>query len=804
MIIREVEMENIRSYEHEKIRFPNGTILFEGDIGSGKTTILMAIEFALFGASTKDFYENLLRKGAREGYVRIKFEVNGEEYEIYRSLVKKGKSIRNEESYVINPSGKKRYLSSNEIRSYVLRLMGLEVSGKRRKSLPVVTYAIYTPQETMKSILEGRDEERLEVIRKIFKLDEYRIARDNVDIVVSNIDSELKAAESVKEEIERLEDEFHNLKEDLKGREKEKERLEREMKLKERELKDARGDFEHWEKKRKRYHDIEKNLARLKATIEKAISEKEKREEELKELERDEKEVEELKKYADEYEKLRERVEKIEKEIRALQSIEREYVKVNERMNSYKREIDSKNEIEEKLNELERRVREIKKEIESMGDVEKLREKIEEESREVYGKKKMLREKLREKEEERIKLEGLGAVCPTCKRPLSKEEKIALLNRNREDTEKIRRNIEKIEKEIEEIERRKKDVQNEERRKKKLEIERAEIEEKIKMLREKIEKIREKEVEMKELMKIREDLHSKLGTLTSLREDYEKYYGEMKSLEGKWRRYLALKEKVKRRGEIEKMLDDLRNEIEEMRKKIKSLEEEMENLNYSEEMYEEVRKKYQGVEVELAKIEESLKSVVREIDETRQMVEDREKLIEELKKKIENAKKLENIRGWIDDKFRKALEDIEKNRLARINEEFRMLFEEWFHELLGESDYSATVDENFKPIVRYENYDMPLSTLSGGERTSVALAYRLALNTMVKRALGLKNNILILDEPTDGFSKDQLFKLKDILDKMDTDQIIIVSHEKELRNVADTVFLVEKMEGKSKISKISQ
>jgi exonuclease SbcC len=35
MILNSIEIENIRSYNHEKIEFPKGITLFEGDIGSG-------------------------------------------------------------------------------------------------------------------------------------------------------------------------------------------------------------------------------------------------------------------------------------------------------------------------------------------------------------------------------------------------------------------------------------------------------------------------------------------------------------------------------------------------------------------------------------------------------------------------------------------------------------------------------------------------------------------------------------------------------------------------------------------------
>ena len=57
---------------------------------------------------------------------------------------------------------------------------------------------------------------------------------------------------------------------------------------------------------------------------------------------------------------------------------------------------------------------------------------------------------------------------------------------------------------------------------------------------------------------------------------------------------------------------------------------------------------------------------------------------------------------------------------------------------------------------------------SGGEITSVSLAYRLTLNmTMRQETESMNSNLLILDEPTDGFSKNQLSKVKDVLREME-------------------------------------
>ena len=86
MQIKNIKLKNIRSYLDEHITLPEGTVLLAGDIGSGKSTILYAIDFALFGI-TKDLNgSSLLRHGAKEGSVELHFEVDGKDVIIERRL----------------------------------------------------------------------------------------------------------------------------------------------------------------------------------------------------------------------------------------------------------------------------------------------------------------------------------------------------------------------------------------------------------------------------------------------------------------------------------------------------------------------------------------------------------------------------------------------------------------------------------------------------------------------------------------------------------------------------------------------
>ena len=76
MIIKSLELNNIRSYKYQEIEFLEGSTLLSGDIGAGKTSILLGIEFALFGLQPGQRGSSLLRNGETQGSVIIEFEVD--------------------------------------------------------------------------------------------------------------------------------------------------------------------------------------------------------------------------------------------------------------------------------------------------------------------------------------------------------------------------------------------------------------------------------------------------------------------------------------------------------------------------------------------------------------------------------------------------------------------------------------------------------------------------------------------------------------------------------------------------------
>src|SRR5579859_737894 len=96
MILRSLTLQNFRSYGENptRIDFDRGVLLFEGDIGSGKSSILYGIEFALFGLGETEA-RNILRVGKKGARVELEFEVVGKEYKVTRTIEKKIGSGKN-------------------------------------------------------------------------------------------------------------------------------------------------------------------------------------------------------------------------------------------------------------------------------------------------------------------------------------------------------------------------------------------------------------------------------------------------------------------------------------------------------------------------------------------------------------------------------------------------------------------------------------------------------------------------------------------------------------------------------------
>jgi exonuclease SbcC len=166
-----------------------------------------------------------------------------------------------------------------------------------------------------------------------------------------------------------------------------------------------------------------------------------------------------------------------------------------------------------------------------------------------------------------------------------------------------------------------------------------------------------------------------------------------------------------------------------------------------------------------------------------------------------NLNKIVNIQNWIEDNFLRLIDTIESHIMLKINTDFNELFERWFSMLIETENLNIRLDESFSPIIDQNGYEIEYENLSGGEKTAAALAYRLALNQVINTIVSVINtrDLIILDEPTDGFSEDQLDKIRLVLNELNTKQTIIVSHESKIESFVDTIIRFNKKDHISEV-----
>ncbi|OGJ22125.1 hypothetical protein A3K73_07625 [Candidatus Pacearchaeota archaeon RBG_13_36_9] len=674
MIIKKIRLENIRSYESQEIEFPSGSVLLSGDIGCGKTSVLLAIEFALFGLQPSQRGSSLLKNGKKEGRVVLELDINGRSVVLERTLKKTGKNITQEGSS-ISIDNERFEGSVTEIKDRVLQLLKYPSEFSKKTNI-LYKFTVYTPQEEMKQIILESSETRLNTLRYIFGIDKYKRVAENIDTFASK------------------------LREDIRNKE---------------------GQLENLEELNKRLEEKKKFLVELhknKESEERILSEKKqaakKIEEEVHEIEAKVRERENLEK---------------EKEKASIMLMNKEEAVVE--LKSQVRRLSQEIEEGKKITFDEKKLQEILDMIKKNKESERInQEKI----IQFYSQLNSLRERKKEMDILRDKISRLKS-CPTCLQEVNEEYKNNIFK-------KIEYELLGMAKKSEEIEQQKIYVSEslDSLRKETSLLEQNKSEEEIKKI--KSENLKEKESSLLEFERKKRQAE----------QDTEMIFKHMKRLEGEIESFSKFNElfQHKKKELEEKIFEERRQEM-----------------------------KVVGINKEIFFIDSQINDVEEQIKEKKK-----------LKEKVEYFKSLED---WLSDKFLGLVLFTEKNVMLKLKDEFSKLFSEWFSILVPES-LTARLDETFSPIIEQQGYEISYNYLSGGERTSVALAYRLALNQVINSLLSkiMTRDLIILDEPTDGFSETQLDKMRDVLTQLNASQLILVSHEAKIESFVEHIIKLKK------------
>ena len=263
---------------------------------------------------------------------------------------------------------------------------------------------------------------------------------------------------------------------------------------------------------------------------------------------------------------------------------------------------------------------------------------------------------------------------------------------------------------------------------------------------------------------------------------------EMKILESDVEEIDEVKEKNKKLNE---KIVGLMNEIEQQKNELKKLPDEN-KLKILENECKNAEKDFRDKE-------DRLTVITTQIDDQTISLNKEQVRLEKLKQKKIEMEYLRDVSEWLDKYFITTLQSIEEIVLHTLKEKFNELFKEWFDILVEDESKTVMVDEEFTPILKQNGVEQVFRRFSGGEEACIALAYRLALNDLIrKQSTGFRPELFMLDEPTAANDEIQVSKISNLLSNIENKQVIIISHSDELAN-ADQVIKVTKDNNVSKI-----
>jgi exonuclease SbcC len=694
MRIEKVTLRNIRSYEEATVSLPDGITLLSGDIGSGKTSILLAIEFALFGIIRGSFSgTSLLRHGADKGSVTLTFTVDDDQVTVHRALKRTSRGVRQQSGwYEVN--GEREDATAREIKAEVIDLLGYPSSLVTKSKSMLYRYTVYTPQEAMKEILRESADQRLEKIRKVLHLDKYKRVKENAELYARELKREIKNDEENLPDKSSVEEKLDSYEEQL-------------------------GELE----------EEEAELIEEKASVDTSLDDVS---DDLNELEAEREELNELEK---EYERVKSRLTTVSQDIKeAKEDIESKQNRVKDDLEEPKRPADKPEEIREKQAKAER-------------GVEKLKDK----ASKIQGELRVIEEKISDAEDIKDRIGDLDE-CPTCGQTVDDDHEETVTNEQDELIESLQED-------------------------------KAEYEEKLDDVQEKLTTFKTKREELRERYEDAQSAKQARATYKQKKKRNEELKEDITSLQERVDDKQDVRDEVKKRkSELEAEIqdyEDLQDDVDELKDKQQRLRERKEEITSS-----------------LATCKEKQRSIADRLEEARGELE----AFEELQASIQRRR---TTHTWITEHFANLLDVIEQHVLLTVQQRFDESFRSFFEALIDDEQLRADIDTEFTPRVTQQGYDVDIDDLSGGEKTSVALAYRLAMNDVINDYMEevRTDDLLVLDEPTDGFSGEQLDRLRDILKDLQASQIILVSHEEKLEGVTEHLLRVRKVNSRSEVTR---
>jgi exonuclease SbcC len=839
--LRHLTLQNVRSYEAAELELGPGVTVLAGDVGSGKTSLLHAVEMALFGfAEVEAPY--LVRHRSGEASVTLTLADDEHTYELgraFRRKTRRGREVFDPEEPTFRVDGALRRYSATEFRQRVIELVGFPDNPNPRSRSDLWRWAIYTPQERMREILNLEEADaRLETIRKALGLERYRRAADNAEVVATGVRAEARSHTDIARGLQHFEDDLTHAEGALSTARVAQASAEADASEARRRRAELEELVESADRERRRLDALRIERDRLAAELPRRTAElaaaRARGEAADRERTARRQELTVAEGVAERVDAARGALERAEAELRthtaglaALEKSARELAVAEEQLLGAQRATRAAG------REATEAAAELARAEATLAEADGRRPGKEPTPPTPRTVEEIGRELVSLRSSERTQLEGWSAhktevgevtallalgVCPRCHQTVRPEEfrahrqeaegqfvaagealeatrgRLATAETERASRERFdRAHLAWTAREEARVAA---DAAVTRARERSADRHRA-----LTALRSAEEALQAGTAEARARAAPRVEAERAIAAAEAAATTARTAWNQAERASAALSALRATVDGAEARWSTElERIDGARKARDDTATALEAAAASLVTDATAEVGYAQLlARRDLGRSQEIAAA--STVTAVRErvgFAESRKL--EAERGVAERREHVATAEHLQRAAAFLAGPFREALLDLERRRLGRAQAAFERSFARSFTALVEDPGLVARCSPSFVPYVEIDGTWTPAEALSGGERTALALAFRLALGDVVRSASPLRLDTIVLDEPTDGFSPEQVARMGELLRALPWKQVVVVTHEAALAAIADRTVRVRKVDGVSVLS----